>query len=157
MPATPTRVELKPGRTLLHEDDFLVLTARIAAAHPRLDPPTAARIADQTLAFLAACAVATEPIGPSDLVDIGWHAFLLDTAGYAAFCERVAGRFIHHVPDASSPAPGERVPLRRAVTAITVAGYQVDPDLWGDVDGPDRARCTQCHAGCHDSPTGGTA
>ena len=36
-------------------------------------------------------------------MDKGWHAFILHTADYAEFCDRVARRFIHHLPD----APGE--------------------------------------------------
>ena len=37
-------------------------------------------------------------------VDNLWHTFLLFTIDYAAFCESVAGRFIHHVP-ASAAKP----------------------------------------------------
>lgn len=43
--------------------------------------------------------------------------------------------------------------LKTTVLAIRVAGYRVDPDLWpASVTAGD---CTQCHAGCHDSPTRG--
>ena len=111
-----------------------------------------ARVLDQALAFLAAAAVTTAPIGPSDLVDIGWHTFLLHTRDYAEFCDRIAGRFIHHEPEDGSEWPTTPTtgadPLTRAVEAITSAGYQIDRPLWhGKVD------CTQCHAGCTDSPT----
>ncbi|BFU44969.1 hypothetical protein KRMM14A1004_32060 [Krasilnikovia sp. MM14-A1004] len=91
------------------------------------------------------------PIGPSDLVDIGWHTFILYTREYAEFCERVAGRFIHHVPDDVQPDnERDRPTLADSVEAIRAAGYQIDPQLWSI----DSAECTQCHAGCHDSPTG---
>lgn len=88
----------------------------------------------------------------TDLVDIGWHTFLLHTRDYAEFCDRIAGRFIHHEPEDGSEWPTTpttgAVPLTRAVEAITSAGYQIDRPLWrGKVD------CTQCHAGCTDSPT----
>jgi hypothetical protein len=132
------------------------LVRRNALDHAELTDDMPERIADQALAFLAACAVATEPLGPSDAVDIGWHTFILYTREYAAFCDRVAGRFIHHLPDDSGSddaGPDDdqhRVPLARAVTAIRVAGYAVDGDLWG-IDAT-TGKCTQCHAGCEDSP-----
>ncbi|OWV05250.1 hypothetical protein B5D80_18410 [Micromonospora wenchangensis] len=111
-----------------------------------------ARILDQALAFLAAAAVTTTPIGPSDMVDIGWHTFLLYSRDYSEFCDRIAGRFIHHEPEDGSewptvPARGA-VPLARAVDAIAAVGYQIDRPLWRG-----KADCTQCHAGCTDSPT----
>lgn len=35
---------------------------------------------------------------PSQAVDDLWHAFILDTRAYSAFCQRAFGRFFHHVP-----------------------------------------------------------
>ncbi|HEX5200919.1 MAG TPA: hypothetical protein VFW27_13390 [Actinoplanes sp.] len=107
----------------------------------------ARRIVDQALAFLAACAVTTKPIGPSELVDIGWHTFILHTIDYAEFCDRIAGRFIHHVPD--EPDDGAAgPPLAASAAAVRAAGFRLDQPLW--LSG---AECSQCHAGCHDSPT----
>jgi hypothetical protein len=131
------------------------LCRRIQTDHGDVTDDLAHRIVDQALAFLAASAVATQALGPSDLVDIGWHTFILHTRDYAQFCDRVAGQFIHHVPD-DGVGPDDdqhRVPLARAVDAIRQAGYVVDHDLWG-VGAADcnTSKCTQCHAGCHDSP-----
>jgi hypothetical protein len=40
------------------------------------------------------------PLGmPSRAVDYAWHAFILDTAAYRAFCERAYGRFLDHIPE----------------------------------------------------------
>lgn len=94
-----TTPALREGRTLLDPAMFDRLVRRIAAEHPELAPDMPARIMNQALAFLGASAVTTQPIGPSELVDIGWHTFILYTVDYAAFCIRVAGRFIHHVPN----------------------------------------------------------
>lgn len=141
------------GTSLIAPELFNRLTARIAAEHPELSADMPARIMDQALAFLAACVVTTEPIGPSDLVDIGWHTFIFHTIDYAAFCERVAGRFVHHVPDPTDEQTGTEwptMPVSRAVEAIRAAGYGIDPQLWGMSGG----KCTQCHAGCTDSPVG---
>ena len=148
----PTKARLVTGTSLIDGALFDRLEGRIAADHPDLAPDMPARIVDQALAFLGACAVTTEPIGPSEIVDIGWHTFILYTLEYATFCQRIAGRFIHHVPDdvpaAEPPADGPG--LTATVQAITDAGYRVDPDLWGCAAKCNK--CNQCHQGCTDSP-----
>lgn len=111
----------------------------------------AARIMDQALAFLATCATTDFPLSPSDNVDIGWHTFVLHTRDYADFCHQVAGRFIHHVPlDADPTTHGEaaRAAIDRTVHAISGAGFVIDAELWQ----PSAVSCSQCHAGCTDSP-----
>ncbi len=140
---------LVDGRSLISSGLFRRLTARIAEEHPELAPEMPVRIMDQALAFLGTCAVATRPVGPSELVDIGWHTFVLYTAEYAQFCARVAGRFIHHVPDDDPAVSTVRVKLADVVAAITAAGYRVDTELWPLET---RSDCSQCHAGCHDTP-----
>lgn len=154
--STTTTTTAIYGRSLVPEPLFTRMSARIAVDHPELSPDMPARVVDQALAFLGACAVSTEPIGPSDAVDIGWHTFILYTQEYAAFCERIAGRFIHHQPD-DAPGDGwpttpgsQGVPVAKAVAAIRAAGYRLDTELWRDEATSD---CTQCHAGCTDSPT----
>lgn len=65
----------------------------------------AERVMNEALGFLQLCA--KEPDGkysPSVVVDIGWHTFILYTREYAGFCERVAGRFLHHEP---TDVPGD--------------------------------------------------
>ncbi|MEU1601830.1 glycine-rich domain-containing protein [Micromonospora matsumotoense] len=145
----------RAGRELVSDELFTRLARRIAHDHPELSPDLPARIADQALAFLGACAVTTESIGPSEMVDIGWHTFILHTRDYADFCERTAGRFIHHEPEPTSddppPSSPEPIgaPISRTVSAIVAAGFTLDHPLWVGV----AAECTQCHAGCTDSPT----
>ncbi|WP_327042767.1 hypothetical protein OG400_11840 [Micromonospora ureilytica] len=142
------------GRALVSDELFARLSDRIAHDHPELATDLPPRILDQALAFLGTCAVTAEPIGPSVLVDIGWHTFILHTHDYAEFCHRIAGRFIHHEPE---PTPDDDVPhpigapISRTVDAIRAAGFIVDAAVW-TIEGA--AECTQCHAGCTDSPTG---
>ncbi|MFI5845826.1 glycine-rich domain-containing protein [Catenuloplanes sp. NPDC051500] len=139
----------RTGSSLIDLALFTTLTTRIAADHPDLSDDMPARILDQALAFLGACAVTTTPIGPSDLVDIGWHTLILHTEIYTDLCHRIAGRFIHHIPD--DPADtGTSAPLTTTTAAITAAGYRIDLPLWTSSG---TAKCTQCHAGCTDSPT----
>lgn len=35
---------------------------------------------------------------PSQAVDALWHAFILDTVAYQAFCQHAFGRMLHHYP-----------------------------------------------------------
>ncbi|MFE2436350.1 glycine-rich domain-containing protein [Streptomyces sp. NPDC059409] len=129
------------------------LVRRIATDHAEISEATARRIVGQAAAFIAASGeLRGQPLAPSELVDYGWDAFILHTVDYAAFCERVAGGFVHHVPtDEGDEMPGGAQATReRTLAAIAAAGYTVDEELW-----PDLADCTQCHAGCTDSPNSG--
>ncbi|MFJ9909613.1 glycine-rich domain-containing protein [Streptomyces sp. NPDC101152] len=129
------------------------LVRRITADHPNIDTTTARRIVGQAAAFIAASGQQPgQSLVPSRLVDHGWHAFIVHTVDYAAFCQRVVGHFVHHVPtDEDEQTPGDpQAERERTLTAIRTAGYTAEKDLWGDA-----ADCNQCHAGCHDSPKGG--
>lgn len=129
------------------------LTRRVTTDHPKISEETARRIVGQTCAFIAASGKRPgQQLVPSDLVDYGWHAFILHTVDYAAYCQRIAGRFVHHVPtdEDEQVAGGAPAAQARTVAAIEAAGYTVDPELWTTA-----ADCTQCHAGCTDSPNSG--
>lgn len=129
------------------------LTRRITTDHPDIDDATARRIVGQAAAFIAASGQQPgQSLVPSELVDFGWHAFILHTVDYAAFCQRVVGHFVHHVPtDEDEELPGGPQAAReRTLAAIGAAGYTVDAELWGV-----SAECSQCHQGCHDSPKKG--
>jgi hypothetical protein len=116
---------------------------------------------DQALAFVKTCADNPRmPLSPSRLVDIGWHTFTLHTCEYAAFCQRVAGRFIHHAPTDGGPhnVGDPHATLGNTINALTSSGFAVDAELWEPCvsvgkctdDGDDK--CHQCHAGCYNSP-----
>ncbi|MFF4228616.1 glycine-rich domain-containing protein [Streptomyces sp. NPDC001820] len=132
------------------------LSARIVKDHPEIDHATARRIIAQTAAFLAAGA--QHPgldLSPSKLVDIGWHTWILHTVDYAVFCEQVTGRFIHHIPtaDGEQVDGGPEAARERTLTAIAGAGFTIEADLWPPA--AKMSECSQCHAGCSDSPNGG--
>ncbi len=44
-----------------------------------------------------------DPVGPSKKVDALWHAFLLDTEAYEAFCQQVMGGYVHHAAGEHKP------------------------------------------------------
>jgi hypothetical protein len=147
---TAVTTERMTGRSLVARDLFDRLVQRIVT-DDKLERDMAERIVDQTLAFLSACATNTgAALAPSELVDVGWHVFLLHTRDYAAFCDRIAGRFIHHLPtDPAAGGEAAHVTLARTVAAIDTAGFVIDADLW-----PRSAAgtCTGCHNGCHNDP-----
>jgi hypothetical protein len=126
--------ELAAGRQLVDREFFARLSARIAAAHP-VHAQLADRIADQTLAYLAACAQRAPGSGtlsPAPLVDLGWHAFLEYTLAYDAFFQAHGWAKVHHYPH---DVPGRvyepaSVVLERTRRAIEHVGLRVDAELW---------------------------
>ncbi|MGW5052368.1 glycine-rich domain-containing protein [Actinokineospora sp. NPDC004072] len=131
----------RAGRDLLDPSTFAAVAARLAEDHPEM-AERAAQIVDQALAFLTAAATVPEGgLRPSPLVDLGWHQLILDTRLYADLCDRLAGQFLHHVPDDGSGEGGASTgEVARTVEAIRAAGYVVDMELW-----PRAAKCGQCH------------
>lgn len=172
--AAPT--QRQSGRELLPDSVFDKLVNRIVKDYPTFSQGLAERIVDQAAAFLAAAAGARQPLSPSGVVDVGWHTFILHTRDYADFCQRLAGRFLHHEPT----DPAEREAMTRAdlaavrertIAAMRQDGFIVDEELWpaghegrpcvpyDTTPGSLRAAaaagdCTQCYAGCSDSPSG---
>ena len=121
-----------PFKDLVGDSLWQRLVNRIVSdySYRGMDEELAQRIMNEALAFLNLCARKTDTAyGPSELVDIGWHTFILYTKEYAAFCDRTAGRFLHHHPN---DVPGERSEhgvLRRTVAALRELG-PVDETLW---------------------------
>jgi hypothetical protein len=130
--AAPSLLVARPLAGDAALDDVLRarLVGRIAKDNG-LPVDLAERILGQALVFLRLCAA--QPHGafaPSCLVDVGWHTFMLYTRDYAQFCERIAGRFIHHNP---ADEPGVQYPrggMARTVQALRERGLPVDDELW---------------------------
>jgi hypothetical protein len=145
---TTTSPRLTQPRDLISPGLFDRLALRVADDE-NTDPATAARIVGQALAFLAACAANPETrLAPSELVDAGWHAFILHTADYAEFCDKIAGRFLHHAPTAPGDDAGPEA-VGAAIEAMRAAALPVDTALWVPA-----AKCSQCYAGCTSDPRG---
>src|SRR6266496_4410333 len=52
--------------------------------------------------YLALCALnPASSYGMRGPIDELWHTFVIFTEKYASFCDQVAGRFLHHSPNAS--------------------------------------------------------
>lgn len=148
---TSTMEVLATGRSLLRPEVFDRLVRQIVS-NEGVEEGYAEGILDQALAFVKTCA--DNPGGrlrPSKQVDIAWHTFILNTAEYAIFCQRVAGRFIHHEPEEFTPPANPGATLRPTVEAMRSAGFVVDDELWAQVSG----NCSQCHSGCTNCGQGG--
>lgn len=139
------------GRSLVSDDLFERLVRQVVQ-NGHVDREQAVRIMDQALVFLKASADNTTAVlRPSKEVDLGWHTFILNTVEYADFCQRVAGRFLHHVPDEFEPPSGHpRQVLAPTVNLLRLTGFAVDDELWAQ-----NAECSQCHGGCTDCGQGG--
>lgn len=140
MTITETRPQagaLVQGRTLIPEQDFAVVAARIAA-EDGMDLAVAESCLDQAIAFVAASARLHRRLGPSKPVDAAWHQLITYTRVYQRLSEKL-GVFIHHVPQDSPDyiapdAAGTDIDvLVTTANAIEEAGFVVDPRRWGRV------------------------
>jgi hypothetical protein len=88
-------------------------------------------VVDGTLGFLKMCADHPNRVfSPSPIVDIGWHEFLMYTKEYQAFCQQVAGRFIHHSP---TDIPGQKKKgstLKNTVRFMVAHSIPFHADQW---------------------------
>lgn len=80
--------------------DALLPAAMRHYLHARLAPRPAEEadvLIEETLKFLQLAAHVEGSIPVSQTIDEVWHAYILQTAEYAALCSRIGdGRFIHH-------------------------------------------------------------
>lgn len=144
---------MKSGLVLLDDLElFGRIADRIAREHD-MDRDRAWRTLDQAVVFVAVAGKnADMGLCPSAEVDKGWDTFVLYTHQYHAFCERVAGRYVHHVPNDDPARPGMD-PSRiyspgETADVIRAAGYWVDDELWL-TPGATKVNCTSCYSGTH--------
>jgi hypothetical protein len=64
---------------------------------------------------------------PSQIVDDLWHAFILDTRAYQAYCDKAFGRFLHHTPAVSMSAATKTNEGLRRVWWHTCKFEGIDP------------------------------
>lgn len=88
-------------------------------------------IIDGALGFLKMCAeYPNQNFAPSKPVDIGWHTFILYTKAYAGFCQRVAGRFIHHEPADNPMQPSSGMTISDTTAFMDEHDISYNPVLW---------------------------
>ena len=90
-----------------------------------VDRDTARSWFNEMLVFLDLVADSKDFISPPGPVDVAWHAFILHTRDYEAYCRERFGRVIHHEPT-GEPDPHA---YRRAYDRRARQG-QLDPAIW---------------------------
>jgi uncharacterized membrane protein YgcG len=90
-----------------------------------IDRATARAWFNEMLIFLDLAADSKDFISPPGPVDAAWHAFILHTRDYEAYCRERFGRVIHHEPT-GKPDPNA---YRRAYERRTRQG-EIDPAIW---------------------------
>lgn len=94
----------------------------------------AGRLELETRRFLYLCATESEPCAPSAIVDEYWHAMILNTSVYRAYCETALGQFIEHNAGPASTSDEARqthlATLRRTVARYREVFGDPPPDLW---------------------------
>ena len=87
----------------------------------------ALRLFDEVKKFLIANRVLQVKAAPSEPVDQMWHAWILFTKDYTAFCDQLGG-YIHHLPiPAGNP---EQPPLEPTIEIMRVSFGEAAEDLW---------------------------
>jgi hypothetical protein len=141
------RIGIEPGRAAAMIDQLEArLVRRVVKdyAHLSIDGALARRILNDALGFLA-FAAGHPGHGPAPMPDLGWHTFMTYSPEYSAFCDAIAGRYLHHFPsDVEDVAAGAAecscgtddsvldggADAASTVAAMRQAGVDVDSDLW---------------------------
>jgi len=101
------------------------VVGRIQREHD-VDEATVRRWFEEALKFLDVCARSRDPLSRSVAVDHAWHAFILHTRDYEAYCRRRFGRLVHHQPlDGADDAA-----YARAYFAVADRFGKPDPEVW---------------------------
>lgn len=90
-------------RRLRHIDQLPLGPAprtRLRQCYPTLDEQQLQRVVDGLRDYFRICVLARHEFVamPSQAVDEAWHALILDTRRYQLYCQKVFGRFLHHLP-----------------------------------------------------------
>jgi uncharacterized membrane protein YgcG len=113
-----------------------------------VDRDTARTWFNEMLVFLDLVAGSRDFMSPPGPVDVAWHAFILHTRDYEAYCRERFGRVIHHEPtgkpdpEAYRRAYDRRMrqgPVDNAVWAIPVVAGGAAATEAGDSAGGDSA------------------
>ena len=112
------------------------------------------------LIFLDLAAGSKDFVSPPGPVDVPWHAFLLHTRDYEAYCRERFGRIIHHEPTGEpDPAAYRRAYDRRLRQGPVDSAVWAAPVAAGGVAASDSAASTGAdgahHTGASDAGSGG--
>lgn len=114
--------------------------------------------------FLALCAIEPkERLGMRGAIDDFWHTFIFFTKPYSDFCQKVAGTYLHHIPegigDKNSEAGKESSSSYKNTLKLyrKYFGADAPPELWPNLNTPRSPNgcshgggnsCRGCGSGC---------
>jgi hypothetical protein len=100
---------------------------------------SAQRMRTEFLRFVSLRWLTEQPLVPSRPADEFWHAFILFTRDYAAFCERHFSHFIHHAPAGEGKEEREKIRKGASITGTLITRYF--PQAQADGGSRDLADC----------------
>jgi hypothetical protein len=130
-------IAAKDPRELVPPETFDLLVEDLRRYH-HVTKAYAERMMGQALVFLKAQAGIVRAraegrpwtrIVPTVPVDPAWHAFMLRSQAYGEFCQKYAGRYIHHVPFQDEPMLDGSA-LEATIPLLEATGYRVDVEFW---------------------------
>ncbi len=83
------------------------ITNKIHATYPHLSDEDVQQVLVGLKQYFEICAKSNFKIisMPSQVVDVAWHEFILDTRAYQKFCSEALGEFLHHIPAEAMSSP----------------------------------------------------
>lgn len=99
-----------------------------------IDSEAALSLFEDVKKFLALCASTSQALAPTRQIDLGWHAFILFTQDYDAFCKKYLGRFIHHSPEDpfSDVKDFDAIPLTREFATLVFGSLSSNWQSWSN-------------------------
>lgn len=91
------------------------VTVALLKEYPQLKAHQAEQVLAALRSYFQLCQGAGKtPLGmPSQVVDKAWHAFILCTRDYQAFCQQAFGRYLHHTPHQAGEGRQQQRALRQ--------------------------------------------
>lgn len=118
--------ELLNGVLAYENEDVVVRIMKVQ----NCDRSKAEAIFKDTLRFLYICGTTDGGWGPTQVIDAGWHEFLMFTRDYADFCQKYFGRFIHHNPNRPDSTADRDRPRRTLIAAMQLFGKENLSENW---------------------------
>lgn len=120
----PRRVPVNQGDVLITLEAFeqdreaLRPVLKRLVERERFSTEKAEAAQGEFLKFVSVLKAEGGPLSPSGLADEFWHAFILHSRPYAAWCERHFGRFVHHIPNDGTDLLDGRAVLCRSISLM---------------------------------------
>lgn len=124
----PTQMDhVELARDLLETEPLLAVKIEEAASLAR---GQGAEMLVEVLRFLHLVVWSGKTLTPPQILDLGWHEFILFTRLYATTCEKQFGRFIHHQPGGEEAE--NRSQLRNTLKLYQLCFDAPNPVYWGE-------------------------